>query len=113
MLIDGEPLTYGFVQVIPKSARAASGEIGKDGRFSLKTFEDNDGVVPGKHAVRITAAEYLNETEILWHAPPKYGQPEMSGLSVDIQQPTDSLVIKLTWDGDKPYYTRDGQRVKK
>lgn len=111
VLIDGKPLEYGFIRVSPANARAATGKIDKDGRFNLKTFEDGDGVVPGEHPVTIKAGEYLSETDMMWHAPRKYSRPETSDLTATIEGPRNDLVIELTWDGDKPYRTRDGVRV--
>ena len=34
-----------------------------------------------------------------WHAPKKYAQPSSSGLSVEITEATDSLLVELSWDG--------------
>lgn len=112
VLIDGKPLTHGFIRIVPADARPASGEIGTDGRFTLKTFEDDDGAVTGVHLVAIMAVEYLSESDIRWHAPEEYSQHETSGLTVDIEGPTDSLIIELSWDGGKPYRTHNGVRVK-
>ena len=42
VMIDGKPLERGFVQVIPKDSRAASGEIGAGGKFTLTTFDNGD-----------------------------------------------------------------------
>jgi hypothetical protein len=103
VLIDGKPLDYGFIRLVPKGARPASAEIGADGRFTLKTFEPGDGAVLGTHPVMILAAEPLTSTKQRWHAPKKYADPAASGLTATIDGPTDSLVIKLTWDGGKPF----------
>jgi len=106
VLIDGQPLTYGYVRVIPIDARPATAQIGPDGRFMLKTFEDGDGAVLGTHPVTVSANEYLSETSQRWHAPKKYADPGTSGLTATIDGPTDSLVINLTWDGGKPFVER-------
>lgn len=34
--------------------REARGEFDTSGKFSLRTFEPNDGIIPGKYAVKIT-----------------------------------------------------------
>ncbi len=46
VLIDGQPLTVGTIRVIPTDARAATGRIDAAGRFSLMTFDKDDGCVP-------------------------------------------------------------------
>jgi hypothetical protein len=106
VLIDGQPLTYGFIRLVPQNARPASAEIGPDGRFTLKTFEDGDGAVLGTHIVTIAANEYVSETVQRWHAPKKYADPATSGLTTTITGPTNSLVIPLSWNGGKPFDDR-------
>jgi hypothetical protein len=103
VLIDGKPLDYGFIRVLPEGARPATAEIGRDGRFVLKTFEPGDGVVPGTHPVVVLGAEVLNSTQQRWHAPKKYADSSTSGLTATIDGPMDSLAIKLSWEGGKPF----------
>jgi hypothetical protein len=106
VLIDGQPLTYGAVQVQPSEARAAVGRLGPDGRFTLTCYDDNDGCVPGKQAVAVVAGEPAGANATRWLAPKKYADAATSGLSVEIKEPTDKLVIELTWAGGKPYIER-------
>jgi hypothetical protein len=103
VLIDGQPLEHGFIQVIPEGDRAAMGKLGPGGRFSLTTFEPDDGVVPGKHPVAVIASESLGAASQRWHAPKKYMDPTTSGLSVEVTAPTDALEINLSWDGGAPF----------
>lgn len=103
VLVDGKPLPYGFVQVVPEGARPAAGAVGPDGRFTLTTFEPGDGAVLGIHPVMVTAAEMISTTTQRWHAPKKYADVATSGLAVTIDAPTDSLLIQLSWDGGKPF----------
>lgn len=103
VLIDGEPLEYGFVQVLPDNDRAASGKLGPGGKFRLTTYDDNDGCVPGDHKVAIIANESLNAQSQKWHAPRKYIDPNQSGLKINITGPTDSLKIELSWEGGQPF----------
>ncbi|MBN2022675.1 MAG: hypothetical protein JW809_07755 [Pirellulales bacterium] len=104
VLIDGKPLGFGFVRVVPGNARAAHGEIGPDGRFTLTTFEASDGAVRGTHPVAVHAGEHLSETKIRWHAPKKYADAKTSGLTVTIDGSTDAIApIELTWGGGKPF----------
>lgn len=103
VMIDGKPLERGFVQVIPKDSRAASGEIGQDGKFTLTTFDNGDGCVLGNHTVTVLANESKGPTALHWYAPKKYSDPATSGLTLDIQAATDTADINLSWEGGKPY----------
>lgn len=103
VLIDGKPLEKGFVQVIPKDQRAATGQIDKEGRYTLTTFEAGDGCVLGTHEVTVLANESRGPTALHWFAPKKYSEPNTSGLTLEIKEETDSADINLTWDGGKPF----------
>ncbi|NLE37617.1 MAG: DUF4198 domain-containing protein [Pirellulaceae bacterium] len=107
VLIDGEPLTHGQIRLTPANARPATAEIAPDGRFTLTTFDEGDGVVPGVHPVSVAANEYLSETRQRWHAPKKYADPTTSGLTATVDGPNDSLVITLSWEGGKPFVEED------
>src|SRR5262245_36257360 len=106
VLIDGQPLTHGFVQVAPAGYRPATGKIGPDGRFTLTTLTEGDGCVVGTHPAAVIATETLGPGAQKWHAPKKYAATETSGLTVTIDRPTDDLKIELTWAGGKPFVER-------
>lgn len=103
VLIDGQPVTTGFVQFVPTGERPAYGEIGKDGRFTLTTSKDNDGAVVGTHQVEVRAWEHPTETSKKYLVPKKYGDLSTSELTVEITEPTDDLKVNLTWDGGEPF----------
>jgi hypothetical protein len=109
VLIDGKPLTHGFVQVAPKGFRPASGEIGSDGRFTLTTLNKGDGCLIGTHPVAVIATESIDAGSQRWHAPMKYQDFTTSGLTVKVTGPTDSLKIELTWGGGKPFVQHFGK----
>ena len=102
-MIDGQPLTRGYIFVMPKDSRAAGSPIDGQGRFKLTTYEDNDGCSPGTHQVTVNSADHLSPTRVKHLIPPKYGQVETSQTTVTIDGPTDNLVVNLTWAGGKPY----------
>ncbi len=106
VLIDGQPLTYGFVRFVPKGARPSSGKLDEDGRFTLTCYGNEDGVVPGVHQVEVNAGEPISSTKTYWHAPKKYSRFRTARLTQEISESTDSLVINLTWDGGKPFTER-------
>lgn len=101
--LDGKPLTYGHIQVMPTGWRPASGSIGPDGRFTLTTTDPGDGCVVGTHPVVILAGESTSPETMKWHAPKKYADSETSNLTVTITEATDDLKIDLTWAGGKPF----------
>lgn len=103
VLIDGQPLTCGYLRLIPTDTRPAGGRIGPDGRFQLGCFEKQDGSPLGTHKVTVIAQEVLDSHRMRWHAPKKYIDAETSGLTATIDGPTDSLTIELTWAGGKPF----------
>jgi hypothetical protein len=103
VLIDGKPLTDGFIQVSPADGRPASGKIGPDGHFALTTFDANDGCMLGKHRVKVIGSKQLNVQTVQWLAPRKYSDETTSGLELEVTGPTDSVEFKLTWDGGKPF----------
>ena len=106
VLIDGEPLSYGYIRFVPQGARPSGGKLDEQGRFTLSCYGENDGIVPGVHRVAVNSAEWLNAKERKWHAPPKYFRYRTSGITQEITGPTDSLVVNLTWDGGKPFVER-------
>jgi hypothetical protein len=108
VLIDGKPLTSGYITVLPEASRPATGEIDKTGHFRLTTNEDNDGCAVGTHKVEITAIKMLSPSKTRYFAPKKYESAATSGLTVTIDDPTEELVIKLTWDGGKPFVEDSG-----
>lgn len=103
VMIDDQPLTYGFIRVIPEKGRLATAKLDSQGRFALMTYEQGDGVVLGTHSVEVIGEEALSETRSKWHAPKKYGRKHSSGLTATIDGPTDNLRIDITWSGGEPF----------
>jgi hypothetical protein len=101
VLIDGEPLKYGQVVFVPKRGRPSTADLDETGHFSLTSFNPNDGAAQGVHQIAVFGNEQLDESRTKWHAPRKYSFYDSSGLTQEINGPTDSLVINLTWKGDK------------
>lgn len=97
--LDGQPLTYGHVQVMPAGWRPASGRLDGSGRFTLTTTAPNDGCAVGTHPVVVLAGESLTPETMKWHAPSKYADVSTSNLTVTISGPTDDLKIELKSDG--------------
>ena len=99
VMIDGKPLAGGFIRVVPEGGRPSGGQIGSDGRFTLGCLTTDDGCLTGTHKVEVQGFESLSETRRKWLAPRKYASTGTSGLTVDIDGPTDAMKIDLTWAG--------------
>jgi hypothetical protein len=95
VLMDGKPLEYGTVLVYPKGQRMACGTLGPGGKFTLTTFDDDDGCMLGKHPVAVNAAKGISTNETQWFAPKKYADTATSGLEIDITGPKDDIIINL------------------
>jgi hypothetical protein len=103
VLIDGKPLRYGVVRFTPAEGRPSTGQLDENGRFVLSCFEGNDGALLGKHQVEVSGLERVKDDELRWNAPKKYDDRKTSGLTEEIKEATDAIVIELTWDGGKPF----------
>lgn len=99
--IDGEPLTKGSVRFVPEGARPSAGALDAEGRFTLTCYDGEDGAVLGTHRVQVSASQIVGAEKVIWHAPTKYADFRSSGLTVEVSEPTDSVVIGLTWAGEK------------
>lgn len=106
--IDGEPVEHGTIMVIPAEMRPAYGTLGPGGKFTLTTFEANDGVAPGTHKVTVVATEPQGANAQKWHAPQKYSDPLETDVTVTVDGPTEDLKVELTWDGGKPFVQNFG-----
>jgi hypothetical protein len=106
VLIDGEPVPYGYIRFIAKDARPAGGQIDEQGHFTLSCYEKDDGIIPGVYGIEVNGSEEVSNSRVKWHAPKKYFNYKNSGLTQEIAQPTDALIIELTWDGGKPFVER-------
>lgn len=103
VLIDGEPLSYGTVMLVPQDARPSTAPLDAQGRFMMNCFEEGDGAVLGTHRVGVSAVKPLSGSSQKWLAPKRYVDYNNSGLEVEITGPTDDLKIELTWDGGRPF----------
>jgi hypothetical protein len=106
VLIDGQPLEYGFIQIIPENARPAYAELDSEGRFTLTSWDEGDGVVPGEHIVRVSSNKPLSATTQRWYAPHQYNEiptndeERAQAAKVKIDESMSDLIIELTWDRD-------------
>lgn len=92
-------------------SRPATGTTDKEGQFTLKTFEEGDGALPGHYKVAIIKKEvtgFLADKDGLsggiapegvkekWIIPQKYSDPKTSGLTAEVKPGMTPLEFKLT-----------------
>jgi hypothetical protein len=72
----GQPVTGGDIQFEPTdSGRPANGKIQPDGTFTMTTFKEGDGAVPGTHRVAVSGNVKL---------PARYKTPSSSKTEVEV-----------------------------
>jgi len=101
--LDGQPLTFGYVRVIPAEGRTAFANLDQQGRFKLMT-DDLEGCPVGTHTVTVGSAQGISETHQRRYAPEKYESGITSDLKLEVKEPKKDVVIELKGDGKKyPY----------
>lgn len=90
---NSDPLADADVSFIPTEGRPAYGRTDSTGRFTLTTFDEGDGAMPGKHTVTIQkSVEVKAATETNPYAqyksalPAKYGRPQESPFSAEVEK---------------------------
>lgn len=101
VMLDGKPLTRGYIRVVPSEARSSGGPIDSNGRFVLGTYEPDDGCVVGTHRVEVCSNEPRGG-DLFWYAPKKYANIETSEITVTIAEPTTDLQVDISWSGGRP-----------
>lgn len=82
--VSGKPVTSGVIWFYPEKGRAATGQIGPDGRYTLGTFTTQDGALLGDHRVVIEARDV--------------SQPEVRRSTLPNEPPADlPEAIKQEW----------------
>ncbi|MBW3542412.1 MAG: hypothetical protein KY476_19275 [Planctomycetes bacterium] len=99
---NGKPLTEGTVTFVPQAkGNPATGQIGPNGRFTLTTYETNDGAVVGFHVVTVQVfAEGAlpgmeAETSDAPSIPAKYEDPATSDLLVEVKGEPNNIPLEL------------------
>ena len=90
---NGEPLSTGTIVFIPKSGGAsAQGQIGSGGKYTLTTFTDGDGALPGTHTVMVSAMKDNGpEAPATALVPDKFSS-ENSGLTGEVKEQDENVV---------------------
>jgi hypothetical protein len=99
LLASGQPVSGGVITFHPKNTLGAeaSGEIGSDGSFQLTTIVKNDGALPGSYTVSVSPyVEGRGDSGVSRsRVPPKFGAPETSGLTAEVEPNDNDLTIEL------------------
>ncbi len=100
--VSGQPVTKGFVIFMPDEAKgtsgkAAVGDIGPDGTYALRTFKANDGAIVGHHRVVISGQAIEDDEAISpdQQIPPRYGNPQQSGLTAEVTPAAEPINFDL------------------
>lgn len=96
--LDGEPLAYGYVRVIPATGRTAFGQLDEQGRFKLMT-DDAEGCPVGSHVVEVGSTKAISETVQKRYAPSKYDSGITTDLKLEVKEPKKDVLIELKGDG--------------
>ena len=121
--LDGNPIEGAVIALQPvgegedANRRPSAGVTGPDGKFTLTTYEKDDGVPPGKYKVTVQKRELIGKLPANYNderpdavplkyklaIPRKYMMVETSGLEVEV---TSSELKPATFDlqtgGEKP-----------
>jgi len=97
--VDGAPLASGAITVVPDRGRAASGTIGKDGRFTLTTFVPGDGAILGRHRVVVIAHQDLGRMRIKWLVPAVCRDMASTPLVLEVTGRTSDAKVSISTDG--------------
>ncbi len=95
---NGVPIADATVTFVPEKGRVATGVTDKQGRFTMTTFEKNDGALPGQYRVAISAQAARSPKEAddaRATIPVKYSNSETSGLMVEVKMGVNEFQICL------------------
>ena len=129
--LDGQPVDKAAIAFQPISdpkapyRRPSNGVTDAGGKFSLWTYQPNDGIPPGKYKVAVIKQEAVGQLpanydsempgqlnmKVKWIVPKMYASPETSGLEVEVTssglQPD---TLDLQSGGAKPEVESTGPR---
>ena len=102
LTVDGKPVTKGTVHFHPAQGIPATGIV-QDGKFTLTTYREGDGVVAGKNRIAVEVVEEVpmkdGDTVAKSLIPLKFTNPDRSGLQLDVR-PGGYSNLQITIQGD-------------
>jgi hypothetical protein len=109
--LDGKPVAGAGVMLIPAAGRPAHAATDQNGNFTMSTFREGDGALPGENAITVSLVKTVGATANAeglegdfdpakihdeWVIPEKYSKAKTSGLSVEVTASTPPLVLELS-----------------
>jgi hypothetical protein len=89
LLVDGKPVSAGTVHFQPDKGPPATGIV-KDGKFTLTTYKEGDGAIPGKNRVSVEVVTEVptkdGDTTSKSLIAPKFMNPDESGIQLEVPQ---------------------------
>lgn len=99
---DGKPATelagYAVTFEAVEAKVGATGDVQADGTFTVGTYRDGDGAVPGRHRVALTPPDPLHDVDKprpKAALPPRYRSLEKSGLVVTVERKTNEVTLQV------------------
>ena len=107
----GKPVPMGQIMFYPEQGHPATGTIDANGAYRLRTFAPDNGAIPGRYRVTITAVRFTGgghaktfdeelrgggssaPAKAEWLVPEVYSRPETTPLRADVTR--DSKVINF------------------
>ena len=87
LTVEGKPVPQGTVHFQPEKGPAATGIV-HDGKFTLFTYKEGDGVVAGKNRISVEVVEEVptkdGDTTAKSLIARKFTNPDESGLQLDV-----------------------------
>jgi mannose-6-phosphate isomerase-like protein (cupin superfamily) len=84
LTLNGQPLAGATITLVPeKDGRPAAGRTDAEGRYTLSTFANDDGAVPGRYRVTIGVPPDQRAPSKRT-IPQRYANPGTSGLTVEV-----------------------------
>ncbi|WP_417381336.1 carboxypeptidase-like regulatory domain-containing protein [Gimesia sp.] len=93
----GKPVTDASIMFYPLQGRKpATGRSDTTGKFTLRTFEKDDGALPGEHQVTVNAYQSTPEGVSMKSAIPiKYSSPTTSPLKITVTDTNPEIKLEL------------------
>jgi len=109
VLLDDEPLSGGNIRFVPEKGRPVGGMIAEDGSFQLSAQTANQtaeqGIPLGTYSVEISSTRIIGDETSVSITPTKYTSHQTSGIEVVVDEPTDSIVIRLSSEDEQEEVT--------
>ena len=110
----GKPVSGALVNFSSeKSPRSANGMTDSDGRFSLTTFNTDDGAIPGEYQVSVTKSVSQGDSSVPASATaPDLSKGLLAGYSIAVSDKTGKIKPPSGGENQLPAKYADGTKLK-